>query len=125
MKAHDIRTALSNVPLGAVTTAEENAAAFPKLASFDSGGVYVGRFSGGESPWERHPSADELIHVLDGEVDFTVLTNDGPVCVTVKAGCVFVVPRGMWHRPVARPAVTMLAVTPEPSEVSFEEPSAR
>jgi quercetin dioxygenase-like cupin family protein len=123
MKAHDIRAALGGAPeltITANTTAEEAGAAFPQLASFNDGGVFVGRYSG-QPPWERHPQADELLHVLDGEVDITVLTDDGPVYVTVRAGSIFVVPRGLWHRPVARAAATLLSATPKPTEVSFAE----
>ena len=123
MKAHDIRGALSAAPeltITSSTTGEEAEAAFPQLASFNEGGVFVGRYSG-QPPWERHPQADELLHVLDGEVDVTVLTDDGPVQVTVRAGSIFVVPQGLWHRAVARVAVTLLSATPKPTEVSFAE----
>jgi uncharacterized cupin superfamily protein len=88
MKAHDIRAVLSGVPgltITASTTAEE------ADASFNEGGIFVGRYFG-QPPWERHPKADELLHVLDGEVDVAVLTDDGPVHVTVRAGSIFVVP---------------------------------
>jgi quercetin dioxygenase-like cupin family protein len=127
MKAHDIRAALSDAPeltITSSTTGEEAEAAFPQLASFNEGGVFVGRYSG-RPPWERHPQADELLHVLDGEVDVTVLTDDGPVHVTVRAGSIFVVPRGLWHRPVARAAATLLSATPKPTEVSFAEDPRR
>jgi quercetin dioxygenase-like cupin family protein len=127
MKAHDIRAALGAAPaltITSSTTGEEADAAFPQLASFNKGGVFVGRYSG-QPPWERHPKADELLHVLDGEVDVTVLTDDGPVHVTVGAGSIFVVPRGLWHRPVAQAAATLLSATPKPTEVSFAEDPRR
>ncbi len=123
MKAYDIRTALKGVPeltITANTTEDEAAAAFPQLAAFNGGGVFVGRYSG-QPPWERHPKADELLHVLDGEIDVTVLTADGPTEVTLRAGSLFVVPRGLWHRPVARAGATLLSATPQPTEVSFAE----
>ena len=123
MKAHDIRAA-PELTITSSTTGEEADAAFPQLASFNEGGVFVGRYSG-QPPWERHPKADELLHVLDGEIDITVLTDDGPVPVTVRAGSIFVVPRGLWHRPVARVAATLLSVTPKPTEVSFAEDPRR
>lgn len=117
MKAHDVREALSAVATGTVTTAEEDAAAFPRLASFNAGAVYVGRFSG-QTPWERHPDADELLYVLDGAVDITLLTEGGPAQLSVAAGSVFVVPRGLWHRQLARKGVTLLAAVPDNSEIS-------
>ena len=55
------------------------------------------RFSG-QAPWERHPDGDELLHVLEGAVDLTVLTDDGPTELRLDAGSVFVCPKGLWHR---------------------------
>jgi len=127
MEAHDVGTALSGLrelKLSRATTAREAAAAFPKLAPFNGGGVFVGRFSG-RSPWERHPTGDELLHVLEGEVEVTVLTKDGPAHVTVAAGSIFIVPRGLWHRQFPRPTVTLLNATPQPTEISFaDDPAA-
>jgi quercetin dioxygenase-like cupin family protein len=120
MKAHDISAALAGVRSGKVATAAEDAAAFPRLASFNSGAVYVGRFSG-QSPWELHDDGDELLYVLDGEVEITLLTDNGSVREIISAGSIFVVPKGMWHRQVARPDVTLLAATPDGSENSFAE----
>lgn len=62
---------------------------------------------------------DELLHVLEGEIDVTVLSDAGPMEVPVRAGSVFVVPRGVWHRPVARSGVTLFSATSRPTEVSF------
>jgi quercetin dioxygenase-like cupin family protein len=117
VKALDLRAALAGTTLGRVTTAPEDAAAFPRLASFNDGAVYVGRFSG-ETPWERHPGADELLYVLDGETELTLLAPAGPLQVLVRAGSAFVVPRGLWHRQLAPSGVTLLAATPDDSEVS-------
>jgi quercetin dioxygenase-like cupin family protein len=126
MKACDIRAALERAPeltITSSTTAREADAAFPKIASFNQGGIFVGRFSG-RTPWEWHP-ADELLYVLDGEVDVVVLTDDGPVQATVSAGSIFVVPGEMWHRQIARSAVTVLGATPHPTRVSFAEDPRR
>jgi quercetin dioxygenase-like cupin family protein len=117
MKAHDLRAALAETKLGRVTTAAEDAAAFPRLDAFNDGAVYVGRFSG-QTPWERHPGADELLYVLDGETELMLLAADGPVRLVVRAGSAFVVPRGLWHRQNAPGGVTLLAATPDDSEVS-------
>jgi PhnB protein len=76
----------------------------------------------GQTPWERHPDGDELLFALDGEVEVTVLTDDGPVRETVRKGSAFVCPRGLWHRQLARESVSMLYGTAtETSEVSFAE----
>jgi len=79
------------------------------------------RFSG-QPPWERHPDGDELLHVLDGELVLCVLAPEGRVEVTLNAGSVFVVPRGLWHRSQPRGAVSMLFATPtNDGEVSWAD----
>jgi quercetin dioxygenase-like cupin family protein len=83
--------------------------------------VAVMRFAG-ETPWERHPGGDELLHVLDGEVDVTVLTDDGPMHVPVASGGVFVCPRGLWHRQRPKTSATLLFATPTAtSEASWAD----
>ncbi len=122
--AHDLRAALSGLPelaIASSTTAEEAAAAVRPIASLDQCTLGVMRYSG-LTPWERHPDGDELLHPLEGEVDVTLLTDSGPTHVTVRAGSVFVCPRGLWHRQLPRPAVTMFFGTPtENEEVSWAE----
>ena len=123
MQAMNIEDALrvaSVLRIGEGTTGADADAAFPKLADCNDSGVFVGRWSG-KGPWERHP-ADELLHVLEGELDVTLLMKDGRADVTVPAGSVFVVPKGVWHLPVPRETVTLLSATPQPTEISFEEP---
>jgi uncharacterized cupin superfamily protein len=99
MKAHDICAALSGVPelvITSSTTEEDASAAMRQLASFNQCMVGLVRFSG-QTPRERHLD-DELLHIVEGEVNVTVLTDAGPVHSTVRAGSVFVVPKGRWHR---------------------------
>ncbi len=92
-----------------------------ELGMLDQCTLGVFRFSG-QAPWERHPAGDELLCALDGDVDITVLTDDGPVQTTVRAGSVFICPRGLWHRQLARHGATHLYATPlEGSEHSWAE----
>ncbi|HEU4389452.1 MAG TPA: cupin domain-containing protein [Blastocatellia bacterium] len=121
--AHDLRAALGSVAelnIGPATTGEEADAAFKRLGMLNQCTLAVGRFTG-LTPWERHPNGDELLHVLDGEVDVTVLTDAGPVVTTVRGGSIFVCPRGLWHRQFSRHGVTTLYATPMPSEISFAD----
>ena len=124
MIPHDIQAALSSAPeidLEADPTLDQIREAFPELASFDKGGVTVGRFSG-RTPWERHMDSDEFLHVLDGEVEVTILTDADSVRVTVSAGSIFVVPRGLWHRQEPRPVATVLSLIPtDHGPVSFAD----
>jgi len=124
MIAHDLNAALAGVPelnITSETTGEEAQASFCQLTTLDECAVGVVRFSG-LTPWERHPGGDELLHVLDGEVEVTLLTETGPVHRSLKAGSVFICPRGLWHRQLPRPKVSMLFATPtKTTEVSFAE----
>ena len=123
MTARNVRAALSGIPVLAIsdkTTGEEAASAFPQLGSLNGCGLYAGRFSG-LSPWERHTSADELLHVLEGELEITTLTDQGPVRNTLRAGTIFVCPRGLWHRQYSAHGVLEFSATPQPTEVSFAE----
>jgi len=117
MEAHDVRAALDQSP---IWTTEDGTASFWRLASFNEGMVWVGRYSG-ESPWERHPDADEFVYVVEGEIDVIVLTDECPVETTVRAGSIFVVPRTGWHRQIARAGVMQLGLTTGRTEHSNAE----
>jgi len=123
VSALDVRAALSGKPMlviSASTTEEEAGAAFPQLGMLNQSGLFVGRFSG-LSPWECHTGGDELLHVLEGEVEITTLTDAGPVRNTLGADSVFVCPRGLWHRQYSAGGALIFSATPLPSEVSFAE----
>jgi len=80
-------------------------------ARFNDCVVGLSRFVG-SPPWERHPDSDEILHVLAGHSDLTLLPDTGPVTLALDAGSVVIVPRGVWHRNHGIPSVTMLYVTP-------------
>jgi len=122
--AHDLADALSGIPelvITPETTGEDVDAAVRPITTLGPCMVGVMRYAG-QTPWERHPDGDELLHVLEGAVEVSVLTDDGPTHVRMDAGSVFVCPRGLWHRQLPQPSVTMLFGTPsETTEVSFAE----
>jgi hypothetical protein len=124
LAACDLRAAvrdLVELEITAETTAAEANAATRRLTALGSSTLGVVRYSG-LHPWERHPDGDELLHALEGAVDIAILGDEGPVLATVRAGSIFVCPRGLWHRPIPRPAVTLLFATPgATTEVSFAE----
>ncbi len=102
-------------------TLEQIRAAGARLGSFDQGDITVNRFSG-RSPWERHVDGDELFHVLDGEVEVTLLGKDDSTRVTLPERSIFVIPRGTWHRADARRVVTLLTLRgSDHGPVSFAE----
>ena len=65
----------------------------------------------GAFPWHSHPDADEMFLVWKGGLRLEF--RDGSVAL--EAGQMFVVPRGVEHRPVAEVEAEVLLF--EPSEV--------
>ncbi len=77
----------------------------------------VGQFNGhdlmlakvkGEFIWHKHDDTDDFFMVLSGQL--TIEMRDGSV--TLDAGEVFVVPRGVEHRPVAEEEAHILLIEP-------------
>ena len=62
----------------------------------------------GEFVWHSHADTDEVFIVLEGEI--TIGLRDGDVCL--RAGEMFVVPKGVEHRPVAERECRMMLVEP-------------
>jgi mannose-6-phosphate isomerase-like protein (cupin superfamily) len=113
MQSHDVAAALKGLSVLEVTrntTETEAMAAIRPFGSFDRCTLGVTRFLG-LTPWELHPDADELLYVVEGGVEVTVLTDAQTVSVSVPAGSVFVVPRGHWHRQHARARTALLFAT--------------
>jgi mannose-6-phosphate isomerase-like protein (cupin superfamily) len=62
----------------------------------------------GEFVWHRHDDTDEVFIVLEGEM--TIAFRDG--AVSLKAGEMFVVPKGVAHRPFALKECHAMLVEP-------------
>lgn len=120
-KAVMIEDALAGLPVlrnrRPDTPAEEAGKAFATLATTATGGVFAGTFQG-ESAWERHRNGDELVQVLKGETRLTIITDDGPTELTMTAGMLTIVPQGCWHRFCSEAGVTVLTMTPQPTDHS-------
>jgi mannose-6-phosphate isomerase-like protein (cupin superfamily) len=117
--AVDIKAELAGRPVLHARTREtpdaQARAAFAVLAPFGEGSIFAGSFSG-ETKWERHGRGDELVHVLDGAAELTIMTADGPQTIQLRAGMLVVVPQGHWHRFRVPERVTVLTATPQPTE---------
>ena len=75
----------------------------------------------GEFVWHQHDDTDDLFLVLDGELDIEL--RDGTV--TLGPGELFVVPRGIEHRPVARRGeVKLLLMEPSGTPNTGDEATA-
>lgn len=123
-RAVDIKAELAGRPVLRNRTRDtpesEAEAAFATLAPFSGGGIFAGSFSG-ESPWERHLNGDELVHILDGATTLTIIIDDDPRVFEMTAGMLVVVPRGCWHRFQSQEGVTVLTMTPQPTEHTTRE----
>lgn len=80
----------------------------PKIISkFNDNDIMVVKFEG-EFPMHDHPETDDLFLVLDGEV--TIETEHGNV--ELKPGELYVVPKGVMHRPIASSEAHVLLIEP-------------
>ena len=81
----------------------------PKIVSqFNGHDVMVVKVEG-EFPWHDHPETDDFFLVLDGEI--IIETEEGNV--PLKAGELYVVPKGVKHRPVAKSEAHILLIEPK------------
>jgi mannose-6-phosphate isomerase-like protein (cupin superfamily) len=60
--------------------------------------VRIAHFKG-DHVWHVHEHTDEFFLVLDGQVNISLREGDGERVVTLRAGEIFVVPRGIEHMP--------------------------
>jgi mannose-6-phosphate isomerase-like protein (cupin superfamily) len=63
----------------------------------------------GDFVWHQHPDTDEVFLVLDGQL--SIEFRDG--AVALSAGEMFVVPKGVAHKPWAEQECHMLLVEPQ------------
>ena len=85
------------------------------LADYRDGGIFASKFAG-RGDWERHPEGEEIVQILDGSAILHLVTEGGSQSVALAAGMLAIVPRGAWHRFECPEGVTLLTVTPQPSE---------
>jgi mannose-6-phosphate isomerase-like protein (cupin superfamily) len=62
----------------------------------------------GEFVWHKHDETDDFFLILKGQLDIQMRDRT----VTLGPGEMFIVPRGVEHRPVARDEVHMLLIEP-------------
>jgi len=86
-----------------------------RLAAYRDGVLFATKFAG-KGHWERHPTGDELIHVLDGTGTLEIVGEDGSQSFALRAGMIAVNPQGVWHRFHSSEGVTVMFATPNPSE---------
>jgi mannose-6-phosphate isomerase-like protein (cupin superfamily) len=89
----------------------------PSPAPYRDGGIFGGSFSG-DSQWERHPHGDEIVDIVNGATTLTFIAPDAeaPQSFAMTAGMLIVIPQGCWHLLQAPVGVTLMTVTPHPTE---------
>jgi len=101
------------------------------LATFDEpwSPRIVGRYNGnkvflakakGDFVWHSHPETDDLFLVLEGR--FTIDLPEG--AVELGPGELFVVPRGVEHRPRSDEGASVLVIEPEGTPNTGNEATA-
>jgi len=93
----------------------------PKIvASYNDNDVCVVRVEG-EFVWHKHDDTDDLFLVLDGELDIELRDRT----VVLGPGDLFVVPKGIEHRPCARRGeVKLLLMEPKGTPNTGDEATA-
>lgn len=116
----ELAEGLATLDLAQGPTHDEAMAAAKNLGDFAGLDLGLARFRG-RPPWEKHIE-DELLYVVDGSVEVTLLSQGGPERIELREGSLLVVPAGTWHRSNAAESVTLLFATPrEGNESSFAE----
>jgi mannose-6-phosphate isomerase-like protein (cupin superfamily) len=77
------------------------------VATFNENDIMVVKVEG-EFNWHSHPDTDDLFLVLDGQIDIEMRERT----VSLGPGELFVVPKGVEHRPVARREAHLLLIEP-------------
>ncbi|MEA5505347.1 cupin domain-containing protein [Halotia wernerae UHCC 0503] len=126
MNAVDIQAALGSVgelKIAKQTTSDDVRAAMKMLGNFNQCIMGLVYFLG-STPWERHPD-DELLQILEGEVDVTILSDSGVDEVTLYTGSIFIVPRGLWHKQHSYKGVKLLFITSQEGNEASEAEDPR
>jgi mannose-6-phosphate isomerase-like protein (cupin superfamily) len=77
------------------------------VATYSSNDIMVAKLEG-PFHWHKHDDTDDFFLVLKGTLDIELRDRT----VTLNSGDIFVVPKGVEHRPVARGEVHILLIEP-------------
>ena len=92
----------------------------PRIVSTFNGHDVMVVKAEGEFVWHAHPDTDDLFLVLKG--DLTIQLRDGDV--RLGPGDLYVVPKGVEHRPVAHGEVQLLLIEPHGTPNTGDEATA-
>ena len=80
----------------------------PKIVSDFNGHDVMVVKAKGEFDWHSHPDTDDFFLVLKGQITIKLRDQD----IQLKAGEMFVVPKGVEHCPVAEDEAELLIIEP-------------
>jgi len=95
---------------------------FAQITEYRDGAMFVAHYAG-NSEWERHNSGDEIVLVLDGQTTLIVLDGGEEVTHVLGRHELLIVPQGLWHRFETPTEVTVMSVTPQPTDHTVERPT--
>lgn len=89
--------------------------AFGRTYPYRDGFISTVKFSG-RSAWEKH-QGDEIVITIRGAGFLLALCADGHVKPqSISCGIAVVVPAGTWHQIESDDGITLLTITPQPTE---------
>jgi mannose-6-phosphate isomerase-like protein (cupin superfamily) len=98
------------------TTRDERVGSSQNLMPYRDGAIFTTKFAG-EGAWERHRNGDEIVYILDGGTTVHLIPEGGdPATLELRAGMIAVVPQSAWHRFSSPGGVTLMTVTPQPTD---------
>ena len=107
------------------TTRAERQGSSQRLAEYRDGAIFTTKFAG-EGAWERHRNGEEIVYILDGDTIVHLIAEGGdPETLELRAGMMAIVPQAAWHRFSSPNGVTLMTVTPQPTdhpEAHVEDP---
>ena len=89
------------------------------IATYNNNDIMVAKLEG-PFHWHKHEDTDDFFLVLKGTLDIELRDR----AVTLNPGEVFVVPKGVEHRPVARGEVHILLIEPTGTPNTGDEATA-
>jgi mannose-6-phosphate isomerase-like protein (cupin superfamily) len=106
------------------TTRAERQGSSRSVAEYRDGAIFTTKFTG-EGGWERHRNGEEVVYIIDGDTTVHLMTEGGPETLELLAGMIAIVPQAAWHRFSSPNGVTLMTVTPQPTDhppVHVEDP---
>jgi quercetin dioxygenase-like cupin family protein len=81
----------------------------------------VVRIPAADGFWEQHDDGDELLVILGGKADFTIVRGEEKETLSVQAGDVLMIPRGAAHSGTIHEEMRILFLTPKTGNSGWTE----